>query len=510
MPTPAPAPAPAAPTTPAPCYTPPRGTEKALSLRLGARTVRIHAAADWLIVREHGVPAAEMFYVHYALEPRNTRRPITFLFNGGPGAASAFLHMGTAGPMRIEFTPTGDVLPPPARPVPNAETWLAFSDLVFVDPVGTGLSRTVHESRLEQTGLADADEQRAKRTGDLPTQRKTFYKLKRDIEVLCEFVSAFLSRVRRWESPVLVAGESYGGFRVGKLLRALPERGVGLSGAILVSPALDFMHLIGSDYDLLPWITRLPTMALAARHHGRLRGRFKGLSPERLRGAAEAFAAEELAVYLLRAERPATTASRTIRTLAELTGLPDELVARCNGRVSIERFARELLRDQGLVCGLYDAAITGPDVFPDREGTPNPDPPLAAFMSAFAAGVNAMLRSTLGLSTEREYLLLNEDTNKAWSDDRPDGFWQRPIECADDMRYGLALNPSLRVLISHGWFDLVTPYYSSAQAVAALRLPPALRARITLTNYNGGHMFYSWQSSRKAFQRDAARVAKPG
>lgn len=492
-------------------YRPPTGVERTLTWKAGRRGVRIAAQADWLVVREHGVPVAEVFFVRYERQPRNAARPLMFLLNGGPGAASAFLHVGTAGPQRVEFSGTGRAIAPPVRLIDNAESWLEFADLVFVDPVGTGLSRTVQESRLEQYGVDADDKARERRTKTLPDAKKGFFKVKRDIDVLCDFVSAFLSKSKRWESPIYVAGESYGGFRVGKLVRALPERGIGLTGAIMVSPAVDFLALGGADYDILPWTNVIPTMALVARHHGRTRGRFAGKSAEDLRSTCEAFAQEELALTLLRGERVAAVArARTFRTAAEMTGLSEELVTRCGGRIPIELFGRELLRDQGLICGLYDGAITGPNVFPDREGqpSPNPDPTLSGITTAFNAGVNAMLRNVLGLSTEREYVLISEEVWKNWADDRALGYWHRQLECADDLRYGMALNPALRVFIAHGWYDLVTTYFSSAQSVASLRLPESLRKQVRLANYDGGHMFYTWDRSRKAVLKDVGRLVR--
>jgi carboxypeptidase C (cathepsin A) len=488
-------------------YRTPAGVERVLSFGAGRGRQRVRAAADWLLVREHGIPVAEVFFTSYQKEPRDAKRPVTFLFNGGPGAASAFLHMGTAGPMRISFGSKGSVLPPPVRIVPNAESWLSFSDLVFVDPVGTGLSRTVHESRLEQQGLEIDDEKREKRTKDLPEANKGFFKIKRDIDVLCEFVSAWLSREKRWDSPVSIAGESYGGFRVGKLMRALPERGVGLSAAIMISPAVDFSAIGGTDYDVLGWINTVPTMALAARLHGKARGRFASMSATALAGAAEAFAVEQLAPLLLLGDRAApATRDRTLAAMADLIGLPREFVARCGGRVKFELFARELLREEGLVCGLYDAAVTGPNVFPDREGMPNPDPTLSGITAAFTSGINTLLRRDLGLSTDREYRLISEEVWKGWADDRGVGYELRQLECADDMRYGHAINPSLRVFIAHGWYDLVTTYFGSVQSVAALQLPRELRRGVQVKSYDGGHMFYTWEASRKGLRRDVESI----
>ncbi|MFG0286044.1 MAG: S10 family peptidase [Phycisphaerales bacterium JB039] len=494
---------------PAKAYRTPSGIQREIAWGAGAggRRGRVKVHADWLLVREHGVPTAEVFFTSYQLGGRG-KRPVTFLFNGGPGAASAFLHLGTAGPRRVAFSATGQVLPPPAKLVDNAESWLAFSDLVFVDPVGTGLSRTVAESKLEQQGVDAEEDKTAKRTKGLPDAKQPFYKVKRDIDVLAEFVSQWLSRFNRWDSPVSIAGESYGGFRVGKLVRALPERGVGLTGAIMVSPAIDFLGLGGTDYDLWPWINTIPPMALAAAHHKRSRGRFQGMKTAELRTAAEDFAEQTFASMLLRGERaPKAERDKVLKQLADLLGLPAELIARHGGRVPINIFARELLRDQGLICGLYDAAITGPNVFPDREGMmPNPDPTLAGIMPAFSAAINTLLRAELGLTTEREYLLLGWEVGELWKDDTMPGYWQRQLDCADDTRYGLATSPSMKLLICHGWYDLVTAYFSSERSVAQLRLPEQLRKQVVLKNYDGGHMFYSWDRSRKSLMRDAKAV----
>ncbi|MGD9690483.1 MAG: peptidase S10 [Phycisphaerales bacterium] len=510
-------------TRPPPPYVVPQGVEREMACpalaRGGARTGRrgggggrVRVRADWLLIREHGVPAAEVFYTRYEREPRDPRRPLMFLFNGGPGAASAFLHVGTAGPRRAQFTADGRVLPPPARLVDNAETWLRCADLVFVDPVGTGLSRTVAESRLEQQALHVDDDQRRRRTKALPAAKKGFYTIKRDIGVLAEFVSAMLSETRRWDSPVYIAGESYGGFRVGKLMRALPERGVGLCGAVMISPAIDFLSIIGTDYDLLSWLCAVPTMALTARVHGKVRGRFASLRPAALAEAAERFAVDDLAPVLLRGDAGAASErGRVFAALAELIGLPREIVTRCGGRVRVDTFARELLRAEGLVCGLYDGAITGHNVFPDREvgwtePTPTPDPTLAGITSTFASAANTLLRRELGLSTWREYHLMSHEAWQTWIDDQSLGYWQRQLECADDVRWGMAATPGLKLLVCHGLYDLVTTYASSAQSVAALRLPGALRARVALRNYPGGHMFYTWEASRRGVLKDIAGV----
>lgn len=506
---------PAAPTADPKAYRPPAGKHTTLTATIAGKRAPIDVHADWLLIREHGIPSAEVFFTSYQL-PRKasasaSKRPVTFLFNGGPGAASAFLHLGTAGPHRLAFGKAGAVLPPPAQIVDNAETWLAFTDLVFVDPVGTGFSRTVAESKLEQGGI-DADEEKtSKATKSLSDNKKPFFKVKRDIDVLAEFVSQWLSANNRWDSPVSIAGESYGGFRVGKLIRALPERGIGLTGAIMISPAIDFLQFPGSDYEAMAWLNALPTMALAAAYHKKASGKFASLKADALRAAVESFAEEELAPILIMGERAdARKRDRALSTLADLTGLPRDLIDRHGGRVPIDVFGRELLRAEGKVLGLYDAAVTGHNVFPDRtDYGSNPDPTLAGIMAGFTAAVNTILRQRIGVQTSREYITLSEEVWRGWADDRMTSYSHRQLDCADDMRYGLGMNPNLNLLICHGWFDLVTTYFSSRQAVSLLRLPEALRKQVTLTNYDGGHMFYSWESSRKAVARDARAAIAP-
>jgi carboxypeptidase C (cathepsin A) len=517
MPTPKPT-APTAPTSSTAAaggktYAPPKGAETTMSVTLGgAARSRARVTADWLLIREHGVPTAEVFYTSYILDAARSRgastRPVTFLFNGGPGAASAFLHLGTAGPRRLAFGKAGSVLPPPATLVDNAESWLPFTDLVFVDPVGTGLSRTVAESKLEQFGVDADDEAQGKSLKALPEKGKSFFKVQRDISVLTEFVAQWLSREHRWDSPVSIAGESYGGFRVGKLVRALPERGIGLCGAVMISPAIDLMMLDGGEYVLHQWLHTIPTMALTARYHGKARERFASMPAETLRTAAETFAERELAPLMLLGERAdQREMSRALTRLADLIGLPPALVARHRGRMPIDVYGRELLRDENRLLGLYDAAVSAHNMFPDRDTWgASPDPTLAGIMAGFTSGINTVLRRDIGLSTSREYRILSEEVFRNWTDDRMRFYSDRALDCSDDLRYGLGMNPSLKLLICHGWYDLVTTYFSSEQAVSHLRLPEAIRRNVHLRNYDGGHMFYSWERSRKAVAKDVRAV----
>jgi len=251
------------------------------------------ATAKWLVLRKKERPSAEIFSVSYVADSTDLGRPVTFVFNGGPGASSAYLHVGAAGPQRVDFPADGTLPAMPPRLVENEESWLAFTDLVFVDPVGTGFSRVI-EKDGEKKGGEKKDEDKGRdggeRKGGEPDPNE-YFGYKRDLESLSEFIGRWLSGHRRWGSPVFISGESYGGYRVGRLVRILQETaGIGLNGAILISPALEIGTLASGDYDVLAWVDLVPTMAGAAAHHGRSRAFDDGIPLEEVRGAAEAFA----------------------------------------------------------------------------------------------------------------------------------------------------------------------------------------------------------------------------
>lgn len=450
------------------------------------------ASAAWVVLRKNEKPAAEMFSVSYVAGAGQPDRPVTFVFNGGPGASSAYLHVGLVGPQRVDAPADGTLPPMPPRMVHNEESWLAFTDLVFVDPIGTGFSRVI-----------EADEAKEEK-GD-KTDPGEYFGVTRDLEAICEFMGRWLSDNGRWGSAVFIAGESYGGYRTARLTRMLHETtGVGLSGALLISPALEFSGLTAlmgrGDYEVLPWVDILPTMALTAVHHGRSRAFPTGAAAEDVRRDAEAFATGDYAVFLTRgASMPADERERVIARLADLTGLEPGFVARAEGRVRVDQFVRELLRDERKVLGRYDGTVTTADPYPDRTMFEGADPTLSAILSVYTMAVNQHLRSTIGVETDREYKLLNLDVVLGWKDDAS-VIYNLPVQGAtDDLRYGMAVNPHMKTFITHGRYDLVTPYYTSDRLRNLMRLDPSVADRLTVRHFDGGHMFYAWQESRQAF-----------
>ena len=436
---------------------------------------------------------------------------MTFVFNGGPGASSAYLHMGAVGPSRVVFPADGSLPPMPPRLVANEESWLAFTDLVFVDPVGTGFSRIIEDET--------DDQKKKKEEKDDDGDATEYFGYKRDLESLCEFMGRWLSGHGRWGSPVFIAGESYGGYRVGRLVRMVQEKaGIGLNGAVLISPALEFATLLadrlrrrsGGSISCRRWPS--PPFTTAARARSQPARRSQDVLQE-----AERFATGEYAAFLTRgASMPPVERERVLGRLADLIGLPVEIVARAEGRVTIDRFTRELLRDERKVLGLYDATITSTDPFPDREAFAGPDPTLAGIESTYTMAINRQLRQEIGVETDREYTLLSEEVNESWRNDDPEHFFVPPAGATDDFRYGMSLNPHMKAFITHGRYDLVTPYYASDRLRNLMRLDPEMAGRLTVRHFAGGHMFYAWEQSRReftaaiaAFVADAVPAAQP-
>ncbi len=463
-------------------------------LALAGKAISYETTAAWLPLKDGNTRKAEVFHTYYRQPRRGGRnRPLTFVFNGGPGAASAYLHVGTVGPKRVDCGKEGELPAAPARLVDNAESWLAFTDLVFVDPVDTGLSKSLPVTTPDE----------AKPTG---APDPFYWDANKDLEALCEFISAFLSREGRWGSPIHIAGESYGGYRCARLVRMLQEKaGIGLSGAILISPAMEWDSLFASRFNSLAAAIRLPSYAAAARRHGRCHNSRKG---------------ESLGAFLLRAEEyalqhylPAVAAGTgdslddsLIQSVAQWTGLSPTQIKAHSGMPGIEGFVRALLQDQGKVLGLYDAGTMTDDPFPGSDSFRGVDPTLGGLNRLYTVATNQHLRDNLGVDSDNHYELLNYDVNNRWQwRDEKTGS-PIPLGATEDLAVGLGMNPQMKLSIVHGIYDLVTPYFESKYLVNQLRRGSDIANAIRLHNYEGGHMFYMWQKSRKQFARDVASL----
>ena len=402
-------------------------------------------------------PKATMFYVAYKLDGAEASgRPISFVFNGGPGAASAFLHLGALGPKRAVFLPDGRVPPAPARLDDNPSTWLAFTDLVFIDPVGTGYSRAAAGPDADKT-------------------EQSFWSRQADLRSLGGFISRFLTDHDRWLSPVAIVGESYGGFRAAALADLLPEDfGVAPSLVIMISPALELSMQEGDPYQLLPWVLRLPTMAAAARMHGRWSPESKG-TPGEAQTQVERFALRELLPGLAEgASLPEAGRHELYARQARYAGLSKEEVARVDGRITIGRYAKSLLRDRSQIVSPYDASIASPDPNPGSDTLRGAGSRLTQVGALLTAAFVDYARDDLQVRTALPYVVLNQQTSRRWSWGEEGG----RAGATDDLADALVTEPGLRALVAHGIYDLVTPYFASRFLIDQMPLGQSARDRL--------------------------------
>jgi carboxypeptidase C (cathepsin A) len=454
---------------------PPDSTTKQ-TLALPSRNLAFTATAGSIrLFDDKGEPQADIAYTSYQLDgTEKASRPVTFLFNGGPGASSAWLQLGDAGPWRLSIGGDGAVASAAPDLLPNAETWLDFTDLVFIDPVGTGYSRFVA-------------------TGD--DVRKRFFSVDGDVNSLALVIRRWLEKYDRLLSPKFVAGESYGGIRGPKVVRNLQtQQGVGVRGLILVSPVLDFRDYQGSS--ILQYMTSLPTMAAVAREA-------KGAVTRNDLADVERYASGEFLVDLVKGQADAEATTRLADKLAALTGIDPAVSRRLAGRLEVGEFRREFDRRNGKVTGRYDASVEGFDPYPDSSyfhfGDPSGDSLTAPLTSA---AVDLTTRK-LNWRPDGSYQLLSESVYKAWDF----GHGLNPTESVSQLRQVLALDPKMKLLVGHGLFDLATPYFASKIILDQL---PAFAgpSRVKLAVYPGGHMFYSRDPARQAFRSEVEALMK--
>lgn len=458
----------------------PARVETQHTIGLSGHPLEYRAVAETIgLTDRKGEAVASIYTVSYLAEaPAGTQRPVAFVFNGGPGAASVFLHLGALGPRIIETAASGAVPTPPVRLIDNPSTWLRFTDLVFVDPVGTGFS--YGEGKEENPD-------------------KPFWNVHSDLESLGAVVRRWLTRHQRWSTPVFLVGESYGGLRAAALAKRL-ERDVGVtvSGLVLVSPALDIAVLHPDVSSALAPAFSLPSYAATA---AALSG---AESPAEAGEAAELFALSDYLVGLAGLKGIPDKSDPFIARIAALVGLPDDIVRRERGRVSNGVFAHELRRAQGQILSLYDGTVTratGANPWDDNAGDPVLDAAIAAYTTAF----DEYAPDALGYRTERPYRVLPREVSQQWNWDsaRGEGGLGLALSALEDT---LLLHPNTRLMIVNGRYDLVTPYLASRWLIDQLAVPAAVRAAIGLRVYEGGHMMYMRPESRAALAADAASL----
>ena len=442
------------------------------SAHLAGVEVPYSAKAGMLPLRDaQGKTLASIFYVAYTREPQDPKRPITFVFNGGPGAASAYLHLGAIGPKTVAVSAKGELQGPPPRLVVNEASWLDFTDLVFVDPVATGYSRA-------------------------PKDEGDFFGVEQDTQALANFIRLYLSDAGRLGSPVFLTGESYGGFRVATITRALQKTGgISPSGLVLISPALEFALLNGEDYDPLPWALGLPSFAAVNLESKGIAGR------ETLSQALQETERYALTDYLVALASGAVEGAETASdTVARLTGLPVEIVRRNFARIPPSLFIKEFDRANGQVLSRYDGSVSGPDPNPASAWPHGPDPVLDSTVPLWTGAFVQYAQEELGYKTDMTYRLLNREVRGKWD------FGTRPTRqgyagVLDDIQDARAANRGLEVFIATGYTDLITPYLAPAYLVNQLT-PLQGASPIVIEAYAGGHMLYLRPDTRRALKTD--------
>ena len=450
------------------------------SVRINGESIDYTATTGTLLLRDSdGQPKASFFYVAYSRDDvRNAKqRPVTFTFNGGPGSSSVWLHLGTFGPKRVDFRDAEQPAPAPYRLTDNEESLLDVTDLVFIDPVGTGFSR------------AEGD-----------TDAKEFYGVEADRKAIADFIRLWTSRNNRWNSPKFLAGESYGTTRAAAVVSELQQRGMFMNGVILVSSILNFQTARFETGNDLPYIMFLPTYAATAWYHGKIEGHENNL--EGFLDEVRGFAGSEYALALMQGSELGDARKQAVaEKLAAYTGIDVEFILQSNLRLPIFRFTKELLRNERRTVGRLDSRYTGIDS--DAAGeTFQHDPSYTAITGPYTTAMNSYLRNELGYEEDREYEILSFTVNMNWD-------WETGrsgyVNVAEDLRRAMSTNTHLQVFVANGYYDLATPFYATEYTMEHLGLEPELQDNIEMAYYPAGHMMYIHPPSLEKLNDDIRR-----
>ncbi len=455
------------------------------SLKIGGQEIKYTATAGTILLKlEDGTPKASIFYVAYTKDDVNdaSQRPLTFSFNGGPGSASVWLHLGFFGPRRVQMGDAGSLLPPPYKLVDNEVSLLDISDLVFIDPVSTGYSRAV--------------------PGEAPRQ---FHGVTEDVESVADFIRLYATRNKRWSSPKFLAGESYGTTRAAGLSGYLQQRyGMYLNGIVLISAILNFETAEFDTGNDLPYILYLPTYTAIAWYHKRLPADLQGGDVQKAVEESRKFAVGEYADALLTGDAlPSARRAEIMQKVARLTGLSPDYIDRTNLRIEIQRFTKELLRSERRTIGRIDARFTGIDR--DAAGErPEFDPSIAAIIGPYSGMLNDYVRNDLKFDSDLPYEVLTGRV-RPWN---YAPYENRYVNVAETLRGAMAQNPFLHVFVAKGYYDLATPFFAADYTFDHLGLDPTLRGHPSGAYYEAGHMMYVHPPSLAKLKVDIALFIK--
>ncbi|MFL6256786.1 MAG: S10 family peptidase [Pyrinomonadaceae bacterium] len=448
-------------------------------IRVGSRTLHYTVTTGIMPLKSAaGETEARIFYMAYTLDgvSNPAQRPLMFSFNGGPGSSSVWLHLGALGPRRVPMMPDGAMPPPPFQLVDNEQTWLDFTDLVFIDPVGTGYSRAAK-----------------------PELASRYFGLQGDIQSIGEFIRLYLVRNSRWTSPLFLVGESYGTTRASGLSGYLIERGIAFNGVMLISTVMNFQTNRFARGNDLPYVLFLPTYAAIAWYHKRLPPDVQGTDLRRFLEEVERWAATDYTVALAKGDRlTPSERQEVIDRLNRYTGLDKRFIDNSDLRIEIQRFDKELLRDQKRTVGRLDGRFKGIDASAASE-TPDFDPSMAAIRPPYTAAFNQYVRAELGFRSDLEYYILGGGVGR-WDFGADNSY----ADTSEALRSAFAKNPYMKLFVASGYYDLATPYFAAQYTLQHMGLDPALRPNVTTTFYEAGHMMYIDQTSLAQLKRDAA------
>lgn len=450
------------------------------AIEVDGEPLRYTARTGYLPLRaEDGTVEANMFFVAYEKQGEDASdRPITFAFNGGPGSSSVWLHMGALGPRRVPVVQGGasgetDVLPPPHNLVDNPYTWLNFTDLVFIDPVTTGYSRS--------TEAEEADR---------------FHGFEGDISSVARFIRLYTTRHQRWPSPKFLAGESYGTVRAAGLAQALQDRhGMYLNGIVLVSAVLNYQ---ANEFDIgndLVYPLFLPTYAATAHFHDALPAEQQQREFRPFLDEVERWATTEYVVALMQGDAlPEARRQQVIDRLHQYTGLSRAFIDDANLRVVDRHFYKELLREEGKTVGRLDSRFTAEDRV-DVGASPEFDPSYAAILGPYTSSLNSYVRSELGFKTDLPYEIL---TGRVWPWNY-EVFENQYLDVSEPLRQAMHKNPALQVHVTSGYYDVATPYFATDYVLDHMGLGRSYRDNVSVSYYEAGHMMYIHDPALRSF-----------
>ena len=443
------------------------------SIQLDGRTLNYTVTVGSLpVFDKDGKKSGEVVYTSYVMSGAD--RAVTFAFNGGPGAASVYLNFGAIGPKHVKFGDQGDSPSDPATLTDNPGTWLDFTDMVFIDPIGTGYSRS----------LVSADE-----------TKKQFYTTENDIHYLSRIVYDWLVKNGRMASRKYLVGESYGGYRGPRITHYLQSTlGVAMNGVVLVSPYLNPAQDENADMSPIPWMMTLPSITAAhlEREHK--------LTPEAM-AQVIAYTRGEYATDLLKGRSDPKATPRIVERVTQMTGLEPEFVRRAGGRLEIGAYLREVFREQGKIGSVYDSNVTAYDPYPFAPEQRTNDPILESIVAPTTTAMVDFVTRVMGWKTDARYNALSYDVASQWDRD------SRSLRAGavPDLRQAVSADPKLRVLIAHGWNDLSCPFMGSVLTVDQM---PVMgdATRVAVHEYPGGHMFYSRADSQAGLRKDVREM----